>query len=135
MKYSNKTCLLVICILMLTTMLSCKKYLDAKPNQSLVTPSSMEDLQALLDNNGGLNLYSYPGLSELGADDFYVFYSAYASRQDYDQKCYIWNDAASEVPSTNWHYNPVFICNTVLDELPKIIEMNGATLAANHIQG
>ncbi|TCD02729.1 RagB/SusD family nutrient uptake outer membrane protein [Pedobacter psychroterrae] len=135
MKYLNKTCSLAICILMLTTILSCKKYLDAKPNQSLVTPSSLEDLQALLDNNEGLNLGNYQGLSELGADDYYVSYSAYASRQDYDQKCYIWNDAASEVTLANWYYSPVFICNTVLDEIPKITEKNGATLAANHIKG
>ena len=55
--------LLVICALGAG---SCKKYLDLKPNQALVIPSTVADAQAILDNPNQIS--SSPYVGELAAD-------------------------------------------------------------------
>jgi hypothetical protein len=41
-------------------LLSCKKFLDKKSNQKLVIPSTVQDLQGLLDNYARVNQFN-PG--------------------------------------------------------------------------
>jgi hypothetical protein len=121
--------------LSLVAMFSCKKYLEAKPNKALVTPATLADLKALLDNNSALNLFQFPALSEVASDDYWVSYANLSSRPDFFQKHYIWNDAASALPQNDWFYGPVFIANTVLDEWPGVIKSSGITVEANAIKG
>ena len=47
----------------------CKKYLDEKPYQNLAIPSTLGDLQALLDD---FNLEGFSPSAELLTDDYYV---------------------------------------------------------------
>src|SRR5665213_869345 len=59
-------------------LMGCKKsdFLNAKPDQSQVVPTTVPELQALLDNdlvmNGAGNIGIIPGFGEIGADNYYV---------------------------------------------------------------
>ncbi len=57
-------------ILLLTCCTGCEKWLDAKPDKKLAVPSSVKDLQALLDNNGMMNRKG-PTYDEASADNYY----------------------------------------------------------------
>ena len=51
---------------------SCKKYLDKKPNQSIAVPTTLVDLQSLLDQSNNLNIKRTPGLAESTSDDYFL---------------------------------------------------------------
>ncbi len=123
---------MLICVILLT---SCTKFLEAKPDKSLVTPNTMDDLQALLNNVNALNMFQFPALSEVASDDYWVSYDNLVTKPDFFQKHYVWNDAGSILPKDDWFYGPVFIANTVLEEWPKIAEETGYTEQAMDIKG
>jgi hypothetical protein len=50
---------------------SCNKYLDAKPDQSIATPSTIEDLEGILNNYNFVNA-KYPSAAEVSSDDYYL---------------------------------------------------------------
>lgn len=95
--------------------------------QTIVIPSTLKDLQALLDASTSINYGFYPELLETSTDDFYLDYTMYASREAFEQDTYRWAPEPLYLqPDINsiWKnpYLPVFIANTVLDALPKIKE-------------
>jgi hypothetical protein len=108
---------------------SCNKndFLDAKPDQSLVVPSTLQDLQAILDNDyvmNGFGSSGYPVLGETAADDYYVSDRIY---NDYFMPLYknacIWNkDVYSGETILDWDlpYRCVFYSNVVIDGLASI---------------
>ena len=66
----------IFCILIFFCSLQKSSFLDARPDQSLVVPSSLADLQALLDNdrimNGTNGLGVTPSLGEAACTDYYI---------------------------------------------------------------
>ena len=63
--------LLLIASSVCLTIASCKKYLDAKPNQTLATPASIDDLQGILNNYNFINA-RFPAAGEVAADNYYL---------------------------------------------------------------
>jgi len=62
----------LIFTLSLVALLSgCKKYLDKKSNDALVVPSTLADLQGLLDDGFIMN-HVTPSLPESSADDYFL---------------------------------------------------------------
>lgn len=123
------------------TFMSCDRFLDAKPEKSMVIPSKLADLQALLDNSPFINYGYYPGLLEMGADDYYVTSSIFNGLPDFERSVYKWDDEPYYAQLNLidfWKncYAPVLTANTVLDELPvlqnenevKAAEIRGAAL-------
>lgn len=118
--------LLYICIGgLFFSMASCKKYLDEKPLKSVVIPTTLQDVQSLLDyptltSNG-------PALIELVADNYYITTSDWQSLSSSSSSApltlnYIWESNATPYsPSWNNSYQfSIFYSNIVLDHLPKI---------------
>jgi hypothetical protein len=108
-------------------LVSCKKQLDEKPSQNLVVPSTLNDLQALIDNP---NLTQFPySNAELPADNYYVLttdWQQQSSSNPQEALSYNW-DAAIFYPSFSWtstYISPVYYSNIILDFLPKIKEEN-----------
>lgn len=100
--------------------LSCEKYLDKKRSQDQAVPSSLADLQALLDNS--INYSSSPGYLEFVADNYYLTSAAWnGSGVVEDRNNYIW-DKEAKVIQTIWTYpyQSVYYANLVLDYLPKV---------------
>jgi len=105
---------------------SCKKYLDAKPDKSLATPSSLADLQALLDNNNVMNVTA--GYGEASADNYYLLDEDYdALSTDGDRNLYTWGDEITydQYPNDWSHcYDAVYYANVVLENIGNIPKDN-----------
>lgn len=121
---------------------SCKKdWLDAKPQKSLVVPSTIADFQALLDNNNGTIGFNvnYPALDEIGAGDFYVSSSTWASLPAVERNTFIWaSDIYGGETGGDWNgaYKLIFSANVVLEGIDKLTptDINGLT-AWNNVKG
>lgn len=98
---------------------SCKKYLDKKPDQTLAVPSTLDDLQRLLDA-GQVN--GSPGYAELVADNFYLTDARWGIAGAGERLSYIWDRDAMPGYSYVWNnaYSSVYTANFVLDYLPGI---------------
>lgn len=96
---------------------SCKKYLDKKPVPQNFIPTTLKDLQALLDNDGNINSQSL-STSEILADNYYLTTSDWLQ---YDRlNIYIWNKDATSTQWTAVYNFPVYYSNIILDQLPTI---------------
>lgn len=104
---------------------SCKKYLDAKPDIKLQIPSTVQDLQALLDYTIIMN-ESDPSAPEICSDDYYVSFDDWQSAPVTQRQLYIWD--AKTPPGGDWEkgYSEVVYTNLVLDNVSKV---SGGTIA------
>ncbi|MET3981885.1 hypothetical protein ABIB62_004555 [Mucilaginibacter sp. UYP25] len=104
--------------------LSCKKsFLDEKPATNLNVPSSLSDLQLLLDNTQDIN--RSPVLGELAADDYYLSSTAWGSLiAPYQANSYIWakDIFAGNGQVSDWDapYAEVLTANVALEQLSRI---------------
>lgn len=123
--------------LLLSTLLltSCKKYLDEKPVKSATIPSTLGDLQALLDRYNIIN-QNGPQMLEALADNYYVTLATYNSRSAEDKMHYIWDRNAMSYG--NWfqpYTKPMYYANIVLDQLKDIKITQSEEETANAIKG
>jgi len=102
---------------------SCKKYLTAKPDKSLAVPSTLQDLQALLDDFIDVNSNDAAATVQ-SVDDFYVTDNDYNTLSDNQAKqLYTWGTEAVFASFPNdwsYEYDNVITANTVLDNLDAI---------------
>ena len=75
-------------LMLLTLSVRCNKdWFDEKPDQKLIIPRSLMELQAMLDNDG-VFMSNHPSLGEASADNFYWTLTAYNSRSTRDRNLY-----------------------------------------------
>jgi len=102
---------------------SCKQYLDAKPDQKLAIPSSLEELQGLLDNYSVMS-QTASGSGEASADNYYLESSAWTALAKANlQRLHVWGEDLFEQSALNeWgcNYQAVYFSNTVLHTLSGI---------------
>lgn len=100
---------------------SCTKFLDEKPQLSAATPDKEEDLRALLDFESQINLY-YPGLIELGTDDYYLNNDTYNNMLASFQEAYRWDKEMITTDVAYWRacYNTIMIANIVLEGVERL---------------
>ena len=114
---------------------SCKKYLDAKPDAALSTPSSLNDLQGLLDYYNGMNT-QYPGGTEILADNYYLTDANWSSVRRIDQRSYyIWQPENNNNIEWNQPYHNIYTCNLVLETLKEMSISKDDQVTANAIKG
>lgn len=113
--------IVALLILSSVTSFSCKKFLDKKQSTSLVSPSTLKDLQGLLDDAGNvMNRSLTPGLGEASNDDNFLLQSDWEMMNTTDQHFYTW----TKYPyffTNDWakSYTPVYSANYCLEELNK----------------
>jgi hypothetical protein len=127
---------------------ACKKsdFLNAKPDDSSVVPSTLTDFQAILDNdlymNGGINTGIIPSIGEIGADNYFLpdatYNSASSTLQPREKAEYIWK--ASPYPGTtitdwNYPYRAIFYCNEVLDGISSLTTPIEQLQTYNNVKG
>ncbi len=120
---------LQICVMVLFTM-GCKKYLEKKPDSSLVIPTQLKDVQALLDNNTVMNNNgNYNG--EVSSDNYYLQYQDWAAMPDEgDRRLYTWEpDYVITRYPNSWSqaYDAIFFTNTAIDALDNIPRVKDPT--------
>jgi hypothetical protein len=115
---------LLIIALILSGFLSCKKYLEAKSNQSLSTPSTLNDLQQILDNpqlSNGLIM------DNTATDEIYLDEFMWDAQGELYKDGYIWKSSLNDFDDWASQYSAVFNANTVLYNLDKINSSNTDT--------
>lgn len=121
---------------------ACKKqddFLDTKPNVALIVPSSLADLQLLLNNEPLFN-QSDPSFGEGSTDDFYLDNDAYLNLYPQSQQnIYIWSKQiytdGANIRGWSGPYQAIYYANTVLDQLNKIKTGPGQQDQYNQIKG
>jgi starch-binding outer membrane protein, SusD/RagB family len=115
-------CFYVLSTILLLAQLSCKKYLDKKPSQDLAVPSTLFDLQAILDNQNVNQLG--PHFAEIVADNYYVTTPSWNNLIEDIRRNYIWDKNAKITVENGaaWNdpYEAIYKTNFVLDLLPGI---------------
>jgi tetratricopeptide (TPR) repeat protein len=126
-------------VIILLAMLSCREdYLEKKPDKSLVVPTTLSDLEALLNNTTVMN--EAPGLAILGVDDFFMSDEGYQGFTDpIEQYGYIWESDLyhGQQSFSEWSspYRQIFYANTVLEALGGITIEEGNKVQWETIKG
>ncbi|WP_300600957.1 RagB/SusD family nutrient uptake outer membrane protein [Niabella sp.] len=115
---------------------SCKKFLDKKNDSSVLVPSSLDDLQELLDDADYMNLEQTPSYGESYATDFFLLPKSYDGLRTDWKKVYQWNPDDSYAPN-DWQYAyfPIYNANYCLDEIGKIPVSETNKVEWNNIYG
>lgn len=112
-----------LCLILLVTVgISCSKYLEKKSSNATVTPSTLADLQGLLDDaNNVMNRGVTPILGEASTDDYFILQSVFDARETMEQDFYMWKRTPYQFPN-DWSksYAPVFSANFCLEAINKI---------------
>ena len=119
---NKKWSIVLLMLSQLAVLCSCKKYLDAKSDQSLTIPNSLTDLQSLMDNYSYLNSLD-PGDDEISADNYYLTNADWSTMTEPVRRMYIWEkDHLFMTPASEWNviYRKVYYANTVLESIQKI---------------
>jgi hypothetical protein len=136
--FQMKKCILII--LFAINFIACKKqneWLDIKSNKADVVPSSLTDLQAILDNDRIMN-DNYPALGSVASDNYYVSYAKWQSVYFQGRNAYIWaKDVFEGFSNNDWdaEYQLVEYANIVLDGLSKIKPAAADSAEWNNIKG
>lgn len=118
-------------------------FLSAKPNEALVIPKTLEDLQAILDNdivmNGAGHFGVTPAFGEIGADNYYVTDDRFnATLKPLYRNAYTWaKDVYAGEPILDWNlpYRAVFYANEALQGVSEITPAANDLNEWNNIKG
>lgn len=104
---------------------SCKKdWLDAKPTNSLVVPTIIEDFQALLDNSALMNQNESGAYSETSSGDFQVSNNSFLTFSVAYRNSYIWSATTDFYggADVNWQsaYQRILNANLALEGIATI---------------
>lgn len=132
---------LAACLILMIVVSGCKKYLEAKSDQSLKVINTLEDLQALLDNYSKINTLG-PSADEVSSDEYYLTNASYqALTADEMRNMYAWQPFNVFYPYTNitndWTqlYNTVYIANVVLDNINNVPRTTANGIRWDNIKG
>lgn len=113
----------------------CKKYLDEKSNASLVVPSTLNDLQALLDNASLMN-YQTPSYGEASSDDYFLEEDYYNSQSVLDQEKYTWSLTDYRFQNDwSFAYSSIYPTNICLERIDNIAASAAEQPLKNSIKG
>jgi len=127
-----------IVLLIAIVFTSCEKYLEEKSNQKLVVPTTLADLQSLLDNYMRVN-QADPSAGERSADNYYLTYNDWSGITETERRVYTWEKdyLFNRGNSNDWgaSYDNVYRANTVLDHLDKITRAGNDQNDWNNVKG
>ncbi|HXS55666.1 MAG TPA: RagB/SusD family nutrient uptake outer membrane protein [Hanamia sp.] len=130
-----KTIKISLFVLLAIGFVSCKKYLDAKPDATLAIPSTLKDLQGLLDNYSTMNS-QFTGGGEILTDNYYLKPEDWASMYwQYERDYYIWQKDDQNDADWSQPYSNIFTCNLILETLEKIKTFPSEQIMARNIKG
>lgn len=129
--------IIAVCLLSAGTA-GCTKFLEEKPNKALTVPTTIQDVQLLLDNNERMNT-NCPWAGEGSADGyFYTTADFNALTNETNRNTYIWGDELIFNTNPNdWSasYNPVYYANIATEVLQNIQPNNTEQEAWNEAYG
>ena len=111
----------VVAFLLIFALSGCKKFLDEKPNQSLATIETLQDMQALIDNSALMN-YTDAAMGEAYGDNYFITDAVYSTQNEYNRNMYTFAKSNVFQPQYNpWTncYNQINVANTILETVEK----------------
>ena len=115
-------------VLLFCGLTSCRKFLDAKPDQSIATPSTIDDLEGILNGYGTMNA-RYPSAGEVASDDFYLSPADVNALIESQRSYYLWRKYANALADYSSPYQSVEYANVIMESLPKV---SGGDMAARN---
>lgn len=105
-----------------------KDFLDAKPNKDIVVPTTVKDIQAMLDHYDNLN--KNPGAAFIGSDDYFTIESEWNNYNPWQQQLYIWSEEPF-MPDDfmfDWNaaYKAISYANTAFEQIKLFPEKDSA---------
>jgi len=97
---------------------SCRKYLDAKPDRSLAVPSTLQDYQAILDDQNFNILYPYA--ADVASDNYFVSADDWASFSLDGRNNYVWDPQSANDQDWGYAYLNVLAANIVLEGIDQV---------------
>lgn len=124
-----------ITFVLLTGIISCKKYLDKKSDTSLVSPTTLTDMQGMLDDFYTMNSLT-PSFGEASADDYFLLSTTYDAQSQLNQKAYTWTVDVYNYPN-DWAYcyNAVYNANYCLEQVEKVARTEHNKTAWDNVKG
>ena len=115
-----------------------KTFLEKKPSQAILQPTTLEEFQSLLDNYDVMNITG--GLGVVSADDHLYYSDALwlSSRTATERNAYIWaKDLFEGENSEDWNkpYTTIFYANNVLAGLERIPVTSINKSRLNNVKG
>ncbi|HPM29937.1 MAG TPA: RagB/SusD family nutrient uptake outer membrane protein [Chryseolinea sp.] len=114
------------------------EFLEKKPDKSLVVPTTLEDMQALLDNADRV-MNIVPAIGMIASDDAFTTSNGWKSLLTATERnSYIWAlDTYNGEACSDWNipYQQVFYANVVLDGLNNIVETSANETQWKNIKG
>lgn len=126
-------------ILSAAVLFSCgEEYLEKKPSKSIVIPSTLRDLQALLDHSRVMNVT--PSIGVLGADDIFMSEAGWEGLVNaFEKNGYLWLEDfyGGQLSCPDWSepYEEVFYANIVLEQLENIERTAANEAEWNNVRG
>jgi hypothetical protein len=120
------------------TVTSCQKdFLEAKPDKLLVIPTTLADLQNLLDNAEIMN--QAPFLSNIASDDIYTTTAGYNGAQTLVKNSYLWKSDVYQgqafIGDWNTPYQCVYYANLILEGAVKLDPSTAGQKEIDRIKG
>lgn len=106
----------------------CKKFLDKKTDQKLAVPSTLDDLELLLNRYETINSW-YPVLGEVASDDYFVTDATFNSLNERDRNFYLWKKWDDIRGDWSFTYSVIFTTNIILESLNNIPSSDPARAA------
>lgn len=135
LKYSF---LVIMSFLLIAITISCNKYLDAKSNKKLVLPTTLSNLQALLDNSSVMNERA-TSIDEAASDNYWVTDNYFNAASKAYRDIYSWQAEQADFPSypDDWAnlYNTVYYANVVLDNIGAVDRTTGNAQDFDNVLG
>jgi len=109
---------------------SCKKqdkWLDVKSNKADIVPVTLDDFQALMDNDAVMNA-NYPGLGLLASDNYFLTYAFWQSLQPRERNAFLWKPDIYEgdrCPDWEYEYKRIEYANIALEGINNV-KVDGA---------
>ncbi|MBW3466861.1 RagB/SusD family nutrient uptake outer membrane protein [Arthrospiribacter ruber] len=119
----------VLTLTLLSVLWACENFLDEKPDKALVTISTLDDMQGLLDNNTqAMNSETYFKL--IRSDEFEADPSLLRSVQPWIREVYLWAEEpfGQDEIAMDWsrQYLQIMNTNIILEEIEKVSPVNQA---------
>lgn len=115
----------------------CKKeFLDKKPSLTVIVPTKISDLRALMDDPYIFIYYGVPMLGTISSDDFTASDEILGILSNAERGAYLW-EKSMDGNDNDWYYGyqQVFNSNLVLDGLEKLEDMERDSEAYRNLQG
>lgn len=125
-----------ITIFLLLAFSGCRDFLDLKGNNTYEVPTSLDHLQALLNENGTMNVAATPAMGDYWSDDYYLPLERFEALPEVFQGSYTWS-LKDFIHPNDWSsaYRPIYPANYCLEGLRRIARNADNSAQYDYIRG